>query len=58
MFSQHLFLYSNSIDFQEILPLVEEAIGKADFLSFDAEFTGLRRDATFAYNELDSAEER
>lgn len=37
---------------------MEKAIEKADFLSIDAEFTGLRRDASFAYSELDTAEER
>ncbi|XP_047480940.1 poly(A)-specific ribonuclease PARN-like isoform X2 [Penaeus chinensis] len=45
-------------NFQNVLPDVEKAIERADFLSIDAEFTGLRRDASFAYSELDTAEER
>ena len=27
-------------NFAEVLPLVEESIRKADFIAFDAEFTG------------------
>lgn len=45
-------------NFQEVLPDVEKAIEKADFLSIDAEFTGLQRDSSYAYRELDTAEER
>ena len=29
-------------NFVEVLPLVRESIQKADFISFDAEFTGIK----------------
>ncbi|XP_076040743.1 poly(A)-specific ribonuclease PARN-like [Oratosquilla oratoria] len=45
-------------NFKENLPKIKDAIDGADFISIDAEFTGLRRDTTSKLCELDTPQER
>ena len=46
-------------DFQEMQPLIFKAIEDSDFVAFDGEFSGLRRnDVQQAFSIMDSVNER
>ena len=45
-------------NFVEVLPLVRESIQMADFISFDAEFTGIKTSMNSEQKDFDSPEDR
>ena len=48
----------NRENFEYVLPLVEESIRSADYIAFDAEFSGIRTRLETEQSEFDSPEER